>query len=141
MKPDVYLVNMLPECAVSPILPYASKRADLKDRILAVYCGKSAAEWYSRYCQTVLRIASDRGIRAELLYWLRKHAMFPCDYCVVADALAPSRHAADLRVHGDKRVCKCCCDDSAANREAGECETLLPAWDSLTEFDPFAGLL
>ena len=138
MQTDVYLVNMLPDCGVAPILPYASKRADLKDRILAVYCGKSAAEWYSRYCQTVLRIASDRGIREDLVAWLRQNAMFYCAKCAADDVDAACYRAADLRIHADKQICECCYDDMVVYANAA---APLPAWGALTVFDPFVGLV
>lgn len=137
MQTDVYLVNIMPECAVAPILPYPSKRADLKDRILAVYCGKSAAEWYSLYCQLVLRTDHARGIRVELVEWLRKNAMFYCAQCLESDGVEAGHLAADLRIYADKRICECCYGSVAWADD----EPSPPAWDSLTEFDPFVGLL
>lgn len=137
MQTDVYLVNIMPECAVAPILPYPSKRADLKDSIPAVYCGKSAAEWYSRYCQMVLRTDHVRGIRAELVEWLRKNAMFTCEHCERAENDRTCCYSADLRLYGGKRVCLYCYDVVVWADD----EPAPPTWDSLTEFDPFQGLL
>ncbi len=111
-------------------------RKDLEVRLPIVYNGRSVEEWYTLYTQLALSTARDKTIRAELVEWLRKNAMFTCSRCVKHNDTT-CRHAADLRIYDGERICQFC-HMMLVWPEDGVNPT---AWTSLPVFDPFAGLL
>lgn len=112
-------------------------RKDLEGRLPIVYNGRSVEEWYTLYTQLALATTREKTVRAELVEWLRKNAMFTCDSCVRTQSDLTGRCVDDLRSHNGMQICRYCYTMDMRPEDGGE----PTEWTALPVFDPFAGLL